>query len=82
MMHWGNLPGMGMGGFGFGGILMILFWVFVVIGLVYITKGLLGSSKAVASSETAENILKRRYASGEISKEEFHDKMSVVQRTS
>ncbi len=82
MMHWGNFPGMGIGGFGFGGIFMILFWVLVVLGLIYITKGLLGSSKAVATGETAEDILKRRYASGEISKEEFHDKMSVVQRTS
>jgi putative membrane protein len=80
MMHFGNFSGMGIGGFGFGWIFMILFWVFVVLGVIYLTKALLSSSEATVRSETAENILKRRYASGEISKEEFHETMSVVQR--
>ena len=79
MMHWGNVPGMGFGGFGFGWIFMMLFWLLAVMGVIYIVKGLLESSKAVVSSETAENILKRRYASGEISREEYRDKMSLLQ---
>ena len=79
MMHWGNMSGMGIGGFGFGWIFMILFWVLLVVGVIYLMKGLLGSSKEVLIGESAENILKKRYASGEISREEFYDKMSVVQ---
>jgi putative membrane protein len=79
MMHWGNMPGMGIGGFGFGWIFMILFWVLLVMGVIYLMKGLLGSSKEVLIGESAENILKKRYASGEISREEYYDKMSVVQ---
>ena len=79
MMHWGNMSGMGIGGFGFGWIFMMLFWVLVILGVIYLVKGLSGSSKAAVIGESAENILKRRYASGEISKEEFHDRMSVVQ---
>lgn len=82
MMHWGNMPGMGIGGFGFGWIFMILFWVLLVMGVIYLMKGLLGSSKEVLIGESAENILKKRYASGEISREEFHDRMSVVQSKS
>jgi putative membrane protein len=80
MMHFGNFPGMGIGGFGFGWIFMILFWVVLVLGVTYVIKGMLGSSKTTVISESAENILKRRYASGELSKEEFHDKMLVIQR--
>ncbi len=79
MMHWGNMPGMGIGGFGFGWIFMILFWVLLVMGVIYLMKGLLGSSKEVLIGESAENILKKRYASGEISREEYYDRMSVVQ---
>jgi len=79
MMHWGNMPGMGIGGFGFGGIFMMLFWVLAVLGVIYIFKGLLDSGETVVSSDSTEHILKRRYASGEINREEFHDRMSVVQ---
>jgi putative membrane protein len=79
MMHFGNVTGMGIGGSGFGWIFMMLFWVLVVMGFVYLVKGLLCSSKVAVSVDSAENILKKRYASGEISKEEFHDRMLVVQ---
>ena len=80
MMHFGNFPGMGIGGFGFGWIFMILFWVVLALGVFYVIKGMLGNSKTTAISESAENILKRRYASGELSKEEYYDKLLVVQR--
>ena len=78
MMNMGNVSGMGIGGFGFGWIFMILFWALVIIGIIYVVKGLAVSNKDSANVETAENVLKRRYASGEINKEEYHDKMSVI----
>ena len=71
MMHWENMSGMGIDGFGFGWIFMILFWVLVVLGVIYLVKGRLSSSKAAIIGESAENILKRRYASGKLSKDEF-----------
>ncbi len=53
-------------GMGFGWIFMILFWVIVIFIVVYLTK-----KTGSGEKETAEEILKKRYARGEISKEEF-----------
>jgi putative membrane protein len=68
MMNWGNY-GWGMG---FGWIFMVLFWVLVVFGVAYIVQSVTrkgaGQSK---SDETPIDILKKRYAKGEITKEEF-----------
>ncbi|MGB9716670.1 MAG: SHOCT domain-containing protein [Thermodesulfovibrionales bacterium] len=68
-MFWGN-HGWGMG-FGFGWLLMILFWVLVILGIVYLVKVIAGSARKGEKEETALDILKKRYAKGEISKEEF-----------
>lgn len=51
---------------GLGGMFMIFFWVMLLLlGLFLARKG--GSRE----KETAEDILKKRYARGEISQEEF-----------
>jgi putative membrane protein len=73
MMGWGY--GGGMGWFGF--IFMIAFWALIIIGIVFLIKWLAGLSGTGLSSgrgETALEILKRRYARGEINKEEFEEK--------
>jgi len=78
MMHWwGGDFSMGFGG----GIFMLLFWVFVVLGVVYLIKILLGiGSEAGKPRETAREVLEKRFAKGEISKEEFEDAMEVLKR--
>lgn len=63
MMH-GFGDGFGMG---YGWIFMILFWVVVIFLVVALAKQL-GSR---GGQETAEDILKKRYARGEFTKEEF-----------
>lgn len=78
MMHWGNIGGMGYGGFGFGWILMVLFWALVIMGIVYIAKQLSGGNRSVIVKESAEDILKKRYAAGELSTDEFNERLSVV----
>ena len=67
-------------GFG-GGIFMLLFWVLIILGIIYLIKVLLGSSsEAGKSRETALQILSKRFARGEISKEEFEDAVEILKR--
>ena len=68
-MHWSNY-GWGMG-FGFGWLLMILFWVLVILGVIYLIKSIAGGKKGEEKEPRAVEILKKRYAKGEINKEEF-----------
>ena len=68
---------MNMGGFGFfgGGIFMLLFWFLVIFGIVYLVKYTVDSGKREEKGrDRAVEILKERYAKGEITKEEFEQK--------
>lgn len=68
---------MNMGNFGFfgGGIFMILLWILIIIGIVYLFKYLLESGKnSEKEGDRAIEILKERYVKGEINKEEFEQK--------
>jgi putative membrane protein len=70
-MMWGfgdNLMGFGW----FGGISMLIFWVLTIVGIVYLVKWLMIQSQETGGhSKTPLEILKERYAKGEISKEDF-----------
>jgi len=68
-MYWGDF-GMGWG-MGFGWIFMVTFWILLILGIVYLIKYVAGGAKKEEPKETALDILKKRYASGEINKEEF-----------
>jgi putative membrane protein len=77
MGPWMMGPGMmgGFGGFGFpfmGGIWMILFWVLIIGGVVWLVQSLArGTGSNAPQSESFLETLKRRYAKGEITKEQF-----------
>ncbi len=79
-MMWGGYDGWG-SGWGLGMVHGVLWWVLVVLGIVVLARMLgRGSSSAPmpmqqgAPPETALDILKKRYANGEIGKAEFEEK--------
>jgi putative membrane protein len=75
-MGWGY----GMGGFW--SIIMLAFWIAVIVGIIFLVRWLVVStdrSRHSASSEdSALEIVKRRYARGEIDKEEFEEKKRLL----
>jgi len=69
---YGHSDGMFSGGMFFGGgILMWLFWIVLLVVLVYVLKDVFASSNKGSSSEDALEILKKRFARGEIDEAEF-----------
>ena len=65
--------GYGMMGGGYW-ILGLIFWILVLIGLVLLIKYLWEGGAVKREQESALEILKKRYAKGEIGKEEFEEK--------
>jgi putative membrane protein len=72
-MHWGDYGwGMGFGwGMGLSWLFFILFWVLIILGAIYLIKLIARGGRTKTEEETPLDILKRRYARGEISKDEF-----------
>lgn len=56
---------------GLGWIIVIAFWVLVIVGIVLLIRLLVKSGKQTHHEESALDILRKRYARGEISREEF-----------
>ena len=77
---WGMGPGMmgwGIGGW-FGPLFMLIFWVLIIVLIILLIRWLLSSSHTTSQSTVKEvsalEILKKRYARGEINKDEFEAK--------
>ena len=74
-MFWPHMGGgFGWGGWIIGGLMMLLFWGGLIALLFFAIRALSSSQKQTgntASGETALDILKRRYAQGEIDKTEY-----------
>jgi len=79
--YWGHM-GPGTEGWGYGAgwiwsIIMLAFWIAVIVGLVFLIRWLVistGVGGRARPEESALEILKRRYARGEIDKQEYEEK--------
>jgi len=54
---------------------MGLLWVAIIVGIVFLIIGVVRDRRGRRSGDKALDILRERYARGEIAKEEFQDKM-------
>lgn len=68
-------------GMGFGMISMVLFWILIVLGIVILVKWISASATGTGQTpaKTALDILKERYARGEIGREEFEQKKRDIE---
>jgi len=64
-------------------VLMIASWVVVIVGIIVIFRWLVRSKSEmvnrVESEDSALDILKKRYAKGEIDKDEFEEKKKILE---
>ncbi len=80
-MPWMHGFGFGWGGMVFGGLLTLLFWIVVIVLVVLVIRALSRSSTSRTTPppsspgeprDQALEILRERYARGEITKDEFN----------
>lgn len=78
MPGYGGYSGTGYGMMGggywglFGWLFMILFWAAIILLIIWLYRQIRGPAPA-AAGETALDILKKRYASGEITKDQYDE---------
>ena len=71
MWGWGGYGGWGQW---IGPLFMIAFWAAAITGVVFLVRFLVRQGRERSQEDSALEILKRRYARGEIGKEEFEAK--------
>lgn len=72
MMHYGWSCGpFAMIGAPWGSVLNLLFWALLIAGAIWLGRRLVGRNPTATSRETPLETLKRRYAAGEIGRDDF-----------
>ena len=68
-------------GHGYGGGLMWIFWILVIVALIWLVVGATrGRGGDSGPEESALEILRRRYARGEIDREEFEQRKKDLEK--
>jgi putative membrane protein len=73
MMPGWMMTGWGMGHGLFGWLMMLLFWILIIGGIAWLVWWFMNQPKHSQTEENALEILKKRYARGEIDKEQFEN---------
>lgn len=76
MMNFTN-SSMGWWGFGSGFLIMIVFWILIIISIVALIKWLIDQGKS-SEENSALEVLRQRYAKGEINQKEFEEKKEAL----
>lgn len=58
-------------GMGLGGLMMLLFWGALIAGIVLLARSINGGGADAPWETTSLDVLKRRYAAGEITREQY-----------
>lgn len=70
------------GGFGFGGVGMILFWIVIIGAVVVLVRALAGGQWGggqISGGRSARQVLDERFARGEIDRDEYEEKRRLLQ---
>jgi putative membrane protein len=66
-------------GMGFGGLVMLAFWGALIVGIVLLVRSI-GVGGGSVSQGTPVDVLKRRYAAGEITREQYEQMRKDLDR--
>jgi putative membrane protein len=82
---WGdymNHMGGGWGMHGFGLVWMVLFWALVIAAVYFLVRAFIGNGadRSDNSGDRALEILEERFARGELTREEFEEKLQTLRR--
>ncbi len=80
MMGWSNAGNSMLGMGGFGGFIMVFFWVLIIIGTIIAVRSLTAGQLSTSSLKNRDplEILKERYARGEIDTEEYASRRNAL----
>lgn len=68
------------GWFGFGGGFMWIFWILGIVAIIALFRGVSGSGTRSSLSESSMEILRKRYANGDITDEEFEHRRKELEK--